>query len=228
MKKVAGALSILLVLISTGAFAEVNVVAVRNPDNTMTYIFYSEEKEVARQVQDSQGKVKELTGKIPDGIVKQYLDTGELVFEWNYKKGKLEGISKEYRISGELLEEMLYKNNERNGLSKKYYQSGKLLAERHFKNGKLEGVTKMFYEGGRLFAELQHKNGQLDGENKMYYEDGQIKLIEIYSNNKKIRVKSFDPQGKVLGDQDFTTEKVTTTPSAQRKEDKTTITTPAK
>ena len=36
MKKVAGALSILLVLISTGAFAEVTVVVVKNPDNTMT------------------------------------------------------------------------------------------------------------------------------------------------------------------------------------------------
>ena len=134
MKRGAGILSILLVLIATGAFAEVTIVLVKNPDTTVTKIFYSEGKEVAQQVQDSQGKVTKTTGTIPDGVVKEYLDNGALQYEWNYKNGKLEGISKEYFMSGELLEEMLYKNNVREGVSKKYYKSGKLLGERNFQH----------------------------------------------------------------------------------------------
>ena len=210
MKRGAGILSMLLVLISTGAFAEVTTVLVKNPDTTVTKIFYSEGKEIAQQVQDSQGKVTKTTGTIPDGVVKEHLDNGALQYEWNYKSGKLEGVSKEFFLSGELLEEILYKNNAREGVSKKYYKSGKLLAERNFKNDTLEGVTKMYYEGGTVFAELNYKNGQLDGETKMYFEDGKVKVIETYSNNQKARMQAFDPQGKVVVDHDYTAEQNTT------------------
>jgi antitoxin component YwqK of YwqJK toxin-antitoxin module len=230
MKRGAGILSILLVLIATGTFAEVTTVLVKNPDKTVTKIFYSEGKEIAQQVQDSQGKVTKTTGKIPDGVVKEYLDNGALHYEWNYKNGKLEGISKEYFLSGELLEEILYKNNERDGVSKKYYKSGKVLGERNFKNDTLEGTTKMYYEGGNVFGELHYKNGQLDGETKMYYEDGKVKVIETYSNSQKTRMQAFDPQGKVVTDHDFTAEKSTTVtpPPSKPKENKKTEKPPAK
>jgi antitoxin component YwqK of YwqJK toxin-antitoxin module len=222
MKRGAGVLSILLVFIATGALAEVTTVLVKNPDTTVTKIFYSEGKEVAQQVQDSKGKITKTTGTIPDGVVKEYLDNGALHYDWNYKSGKLEGISKEYFISGEVLEDMLYKNNVREGVSKKYYKSGKLLGERSFKQDQLQGVTKMYYEGGTVFAELNYKDGQLDGESKMYFEDGKIKVIETYSNGQKARLKAFDPQGNVAVDHDYTAEPNPTVipPPAQPQENK--------
>jgi len=222
MKRGAVILSILVVLTSTGAFAEVTTVLVKNPDTTVTRIFYSDGKEIAQQVQDSQGKVTKTTGTIPDGVVKEYLDNGALQYEWNYKGGKLEGVSKEFFLSGELLEEILYKNNVREGVSKKYYKSGKLLAERNFQHDQLEGLTKMYYEGGTVFAELNYKNGQLDGETKMYFEDGKVKVIETYSNSQKARMQAFDPQGKVLVDHDYTAEPNPTVPPlpAQPQENK--------
>ena len=141
MKKRALSLSILLVLSTTAAFAEVTCIAVKNPDNTRTKTFYRDGKEVAQQVRDAEKKVIKTTGTIPDGIVKRYLDDGTLKFEWNYKNGKREGISKAYFQSGELLEEILYVNDKREGISKKYYKSGKVFTERNFKNGKLNANT---------------------------------------------------------------------------------------
>lgn len=206
MKRITGVLSIVLILMATGASAEVTAVRVKNPDNTITKIFYSAGKEVAQQVQDSQEKVIKKTGKIPDGVVKEYFDSGGLHYEWNYKDGRLEGLSKEFFLSGQLLEERLYKNNEREGVSKKYYKSGKLLTERNFQHNQLEGLTRMYYESGILASELNYKNGHPDGETRMYYENGKIKVIETYSNSKKMRVKAFDPEGKIVMERDYAAE----------------------
>jgi len=218
MKKIV--LLILMAFISAVAFAEVTTVVVKNPDNTAIKIFYSGGKEIARQVKDVKGNVTKTTGKIPDGVVKEFNDNGKLLVGWNYKNGNLEGESKEYFLSGELLEEILYKKNKREGISKKYYKSGKLLAERNFKNDKLEGATRMYYEDGKLFAELNYKDGKLDGETKVYYESGKIKTVETYKSSKKIRTKSYDPQGKVLIDHDYTSNqsKTTTTTIKQQKD----------
>lgn len=214
-------LSLLLVFTATGAFAEVTVVTVQNPDNTITSIFYREGKEVGRQIKDSQGKVTKKTGKIPEGSVKQYIDTGELEYEWNYKDGRLEGISKAFYISGELLEEMLYKNNVREGISRKYYKDGKLLGERNFKNDQLEGLTRMFFENGKVFAELHYKEGKLDGESRMYFEDGKLRVIETYRNHEKTKMKAFDSEGNVVVDHDFTAETTgAAVPPAQPKDGK--------
>jgi len=230
MKRGAGILAMLVVFIATGAFAEVTTVVVKNPDQTVTKIFYSEGKEIAQQTLDSQGKVTKTTGTIPDGVAKEYLDNGALQYDWNYKNGKLEGVSKEFFLTGELLEDILYKNSEREGVSKKYYKSGKLLAERNFQHDTLEGMTKMYYEGGTVFAELNYKNGKLDGETKMYFEDGKVKVIETYSNSQKTRMQAFDPQGKVVVDHDYTAEKSTaiTPPPSKPKENKKTEKLPVK
>jgi len=193
--------------------AEVTTVVVVNPDKTITRIFYTEGKETAQQIQDREGSVISTTGKIRDGVVKEFLEDEKLNAEWTYKNGKPEGLGKEYFPSGELLEEILYKDGKREGICKKYYKSGKLLAERSFKGGKLEGVTKMYYEGGKIFGELSYKDGMLNGECKMYYEEGKLRSIEVYKGNEKIGEKSYDTQGKLLGEIDDTSVGKTSSPS---------------
>ena len=211
MKKIVISLLILMAVVSGAVFAEITTVVVKNQDNTLTRVFYSGGKEIARQVKDAKNNVIKTSGKIPDGIVKEFNDDGKLLFEWNYKNGKLNGTSKSYFLSGELLEEMIYKDNKQEGMSKKYYKSGKLLAERYFESNELEGVTRMYTENGTVLAELNYKNGKLDGESKMYYENGKLKTVQDYKSSRKINVKSYDPQGKMLFDHDYTSNKIMNT-----------------
>ena len=223
MKREVLSLSMLLILIATGAFAgEKSVVVLQNPDKTLTSIFYSKGKEVAKQIRSPEGIILKTTGKVPDGSVEEFSRDGKLMAVSNYKNGKLEGIGKEYYPSGELLEEILYANDKREGISKKYYKSGKILAERYFKDGLLEDLTTMYYESGKLFVEMHYKGNKLDGESKIYYENGIIKSIETYENNKKIRLRSYDQQGKLLGDVDLRSGKSmkTTTTVVPKKEGK--------
>ena len=200
-------LSIALVLFPTIILADVTAVSVMNSDKTTVKIFYDGGKEIARQILDKEGNIIETNAKIPDGVVKEYDENGKLAFEWKFKSGRLEGLSKEFSLSGTLIAERNYRNNQREGVSKKYYKSGKLLAERNFKEDKLDGMTKMYYESGKVFAELNYKAGKLDGTSKTYYENGTLGSEEIYKNQQKIRIKSYDQQGKLLFDHDYTAEK---------------------
>ena len=208
MKKIVISLSILTAFIPAIIFAEVTCMSVKNSDGTQTKIFYSKGKEIAKQTQGTDGKIK-TTGKIPDGLVKELLDNGKIKDEWNYKNGKLEGISKEYFASGALLEEIMCKNDKREGISKKYYENGKLLAERNFKNGEQEGISKMFFESGKVFAELNYKNGKLDGTTNIYYENGKMRSAETYKDGQKIGVKAYNQDGKLVFEKDLLTGKET-------------------
>ena len=223
MKREALSLSMLLVVIATGAFAgEKNVVVLQNPDKTLTRIFYSDGKEVAQQIRSPEGIILKTTGKIPDGIVEEFNRDGTLMAVSNYKNGKLEGISKAYYPSGELREEILYANDKREGISKTYHKNGKILADRHFKDGLLEDLTTVYYESGKVLVEMHYKDNKLDGESKYYYENGSMRSIETYEDNKKIRLQSYDQQGKLLVDVDLRSGKsmATTTTVVPKKEGK--------
>ena len=101
------------------------------PGQPKTIIYLnSKGKEVAKEICDESGKIIETTGKIPDGIIKEYYESGKLLAEYNYKDGKLEG------------------------LSKGYYESGAFRGEWNYKSGKLEGIVKVFYENGNLNYEM--------------------------------------------------------------------------
>lgn len=139
---------LLLILLSTSIVsAEVTRKQTLNPDGTKGYVFYSEGKEVAKQIVDDGGNVIKIIGKIPDGIVREYYQSGKLKGEGNFKDGKLEGIVKEY------------------------YESGKLKTEWNFKNDKLEGISKRYYESGGTKYIDTYKNGQKI-DRKAYDEKG--------------------------------------------------------
>ena len=86
----------LLVLLSTGfVHAEMTAKRVSDPEGIVEYVFYSDGKEVARESWDKNGNRK-VTGKIPDGVVKEYYESGELKVKAIMKDGKLEGVRKTY------------------------------------------------------------------------------------------------------------------------------------
>jgi len=117
-------LCLLIIFLSTAiSCAEVTRKFIKNQDKTHEYIFYNKGKEIAKQLEDENDNIIKTTGKIPDGIVKQYYDDGSLFGEWNYKSGKLEGISTIYYTSGELRIKWNFKDNKQEGLTKGYYKS---------------------------------------------------------------------------------------------------------
>ena len=88
---------LLLVLLNSSIiYAESTIKEVVNSYGTKELVFYGKRKEVARQTVDAFGNIIKTSGKIPDGIVKQYYKSGNLMFEFIYKDGKRKGISKNY------------------------------------------------------------------------------------------------------------------------------------
>ena len=149
MKKVIGLLVIFL-LSAAIVSAEVIRKQTSNPDGTTAYVFYSEGKEIAKQTVDAAGNIIKTTGKIPDGVVKEYYKSGKLKGEGTFKDGKVEGIVKQY------------------------YESGKLKAEWNIKNGTLDGTSKRYYENGGIRYIDTYKNGQKI-DRKSYDEQGKLK-----------------------------------------------------
>jgi antitoxin component YwqK of YwqJK toxin-antitoxin module len=130
-------LLVTLILLSTAIVnAEVTRKLVTNPDGSREYVFYSENKEIARYTLDDQGNIVRTIGQIPDGVVREY-----------YKSGKLRG-------------EGMFKNGKPEGIAKEYYEGGQLKAEWSIKDNKLDGVSKQYYENGTLRCIDTHKNGQ--------------------------------------------------------------------
>ncbi len=66
-----------------------------NDDGTTTLVFYTDGKEVAKAIVDKNYDVIKLEGKIPDGMVNQYYDNGNILAEAYYKDSKREGLNKD-------------------------------------------------------------------------------------------------------------------------------------
>jgi len=179
------------------------VKAVKNPDGTMTKIFYLGNEEVARQIRDRNGTIIETTGTIPDGTIKEYYESGDFKEECNYKSGKREGISRWYYETGVLKGERNYKEDKLDGIIKWYYDTGSLGTEFNYKSGKLEGLTKLYWENGNIKAEHYYEDGKREGINKQYYNSGELRFIYIFKNGRRISKESYDRGGNLLSRKDY-------------------------
>ncbi|MEK6645793.1 MAG: hypothetical protein AABY84_03855 [Candidatus Firestonebacteria bacterium] len=65
-------------------------------------IYYNNGKEIAKKIFDIKNNIVKNTGKIPNGLIKEYYESGKLWIEWNYKDDKQEGISRIYNENGEI------------------------------------------------------------------------------------------------------------------------------
>ena len=186
---------------SDGRKDEPIVKSVKNPDETMSMIFYRGGTEVAKQTRNRKGIIVETIGTIPEGIIKEYYESGNLMEETNYKNGKREGISRWYYETGILKGERNYKEDKLDGIIKWYYDTGSLGTEFNYKNGKLEGLTKLYWENGNLKAEHYYENGKREGTNKQYYNSGELRFIYTFKNGKRISKKTYSLSGNFLSEQ---------------------------
>ena len=203
MKSILTCLFIILILIPAVALAEVTTKVVKNPDETLTRFFYSDNKEIARETRDRNDNIIKTTGKIPDGVVKEYYASGKLKADYNYKAGKLEGTSKFYYESKLLRAEENYKNGKQEGKYRVYYTTGSLGGEWYYENGKREGMTTLYWENGNTKVERNFKNDKQDGVSKKYYNSGELRYIEMYEMGIKIDRKTYGKNGILILDQNF-------------------------
>ncbi len=169
-------------------------------------IYYLNGKEVARETLGRNSVVVSITGKIPDGIVKEFHANGQLKVEETYLDGKLNGLRKKYDELGRIWAEEHYQNNmlegqvrihnyfkdkvfeeeatfsanRLNGLRKTFYPNGKISVEETYKDGKLEGIRRSYYEDGPINTEETYKDDRLNGPRMRYYDNGKLWNSEHY------------------------------------------------
>ncbi|OGF47751.1 MAG: hypothetical protein A2231_10810 [Candidatus Firestonebacteria bacterium RIFOXYA2_FULL_40_8] len=211
---------LILFLISGSAFSETTRKLVVNPDKSRVFTFCDAAgKEIAQELRDKDGNVTKTTGKIPDGVVKQYYKSGKVQAEWNYVGGKAEGKYKEYYESGKLQSEGVFKDGTMEGIKKwqtenemlryeytfktgimiekkSFYQSGKLWTEGTLKDGK-EVFRKSYHEDGKLQEECPIVNGQRDGICKSYYKDGRYEECPFINGKQEGLAKIYSNPNKV-------------------------------
>ena len=107
-----------------------------------------------------------------------YHENGKLVYEWNYKDGKLEG--KQY----------------------KWYDNGKFRYERNYKDGNYDGKQYTWYDDGKLWYEWNFENGKLI-KRKYYEKENKIinaKIPDIVENYKSpdIEISNVEVNNKVI------------------------------
>lgn len=190
-------------MISNITFAEVVKKATKKNDKGFAreVTYYNDDQEVAKEVIDENWK-STLTGKIPDGIVKEYYESGKLYIEWNYKDNKKDGLVKTYYESGKLNGELNYKNGELDGSWKVYYENGALKYEHDYKNGKRNGICKEYYKNGQIKREEYYKDCDLK-EDKRYYKDGKPSSVATYKNENEYNTKLYNKEGELTYDSDY-------------------------
>lgn len=149
-------------------------------------IYYLNGQEVARETLGRNSVVVSVTGKIPDGIVKEFHANGQLKLEETYLDGKLNGLRKKYDELGRIWAEEHYKNNMLEGQVRihNYFKDKVFEEEATFSANKLNGLRKTFYPNGKISVEETYRDGKLEGIRRSYYEDGPINTEETYKDDR--------------------------------------------
>ena len=118
------------------------------------------------------------------------------------KKGIFYGKLKIYGKNGILKIDSELKDNVGHGKYKEYYDNGKIKEETFFKEGKVQD-KKTYYQNGQLNMDLHYTesklrpgNDVLTGWNRTYYENGQLAQEAYWENEKAIKTKMYDEEGK--------------------------------
>ena len=156
----------------------------------------------------------ELFGEVPDGLVKEFYESGELMMEKTYLNGQKNGIYKLFYPSGSAWKEGKFTNDQMIRL-KTYAENGKLLSDKIF--AEIVSIktdkTEVFYKNGREIARWIHSD---DGTIKKYGEslDGVVqffvgKLLKeehIYDDGFLTTIKKYNRKGEVLSEKSFVKE----------------------
>jgi hypothetical protein len=113
-------------------------------------------------------------GKIKEGILKQYSDTGNLFREASYKNGKLNGLVKNYSKNRRLKSVINYVNGMKDGESIQFYENGSKYLEILYNSDSIK-LKKKYHKNGKLMSELKFVRGKPSRYLKEFYTSGSPK-----------------------------------------------------
>lgn len=127
----------------------------------------------------------------PDGLYKEYYNTGELKIESTYEDGEMSGLWKQFSESGNVEWEVAYASGYKQGVYKEYHSKGKLKTEGTHKLSKKDGKETHYDIEGNQIDELKYKKGKLikskNGISKeIKIPDGMIEHVPIYPECEKV------------------------------------------
>ena len=169
-------------------------------DGHAVYVFYRNGQELGRGrwSAESDGVFELTRGTVPDGVYKEYYDSGKLEKEFPFKNGLLHGICRTYYDTGKIAKEGTFLNGREEGISRLFYKSGQLKGESVFKNGLKDGETRLYHASGSLRGMLPFSKGQIHGKAMMYYPSGQLELeVEFKNGRKHGTMKKYYESGKI-------------------------------
>jgi len=190
----------------------------RTKDNL---VFCNDGQEVARCLLMDGSLV---SGKIPDGVIKEYYENGVLRAEALYKGGVMDGAVTKYdefgrvilqeNYSGGLLdggavyynyngqekskETATYKNGRLEGRRVAYFPNGREFIIENFEANRLDGRREVYFENSILSSEENYKKGLLNGARILYYPSGAVWYKEFYINSQLEGERmSYYPKGEL-------------------------------
>jgi antitoxin component YwqK of YwqJK toxin-antitoxin module len=163
MKKL---VALLFVVLSIGAMGQTQTIDTTfgNPSKMQTITYKTNGK-----------KTKELN----------YLQSGSLNSESNFKNGIRDGISigYNYQETGKISSKTTYKNGVYDGLYETYNTAGKMVSSGNYQNGMMTGTWTYYNDDGTLRSIDNYKDGEHDGKVTTYYKNGKPESEFIYTNN---------------------------------------------
>jgi antitoxin component YwqK of YwqJK toxin-antitoxin module len=116
-----------------------------------------------------------------DGQAQAWNESGDLIADINYAKGKLEGDSFYYHNNGNIWKKINYSNNLIEGSSDIFLENGMLLQSTKYENGQKHGSTVRYWECGRIAAKEEYENGKLISG--IYYDLDANLVSEVCNGN---------------------------------------------
>jgi len=131
------------------------------------------------------GRYSDEKNKIKEGLWHFLDNIGSVSVTLNYKNGKPDGEMRSYNSTGQLIDVMPYVNGNKTGTGKIYYDNGQLKAEGVFENNKLNGKLIRYFSTGQKQKEEYYKNDMENGLFTFYYKNGNIVDSVFYINGKE-------------------------------------------
>jgi antitoxin component YwqK of YwqJK toxin-antitoxin module len=117
-----------------------------------------------------------------DSIVPVLAEAGAIV------NGLRQGVWKQYHFqSGKIMAELEYDKGKEHGFAKSYHESGELAAEGRMRNNKRHGDWTWYNEDGSLSSTVSYENGRKKGEQKLYNHYGGLARTEYYEDDKLVK-----------------------------------------
>lgn len=162
--------------------------------------FYVDGKQVAQETLAPNGAVLELLGKIPDGLIKEFTESGQLKTEAHYAGNKLHGEVIQYNDAGQLLSKETFQQGILNGPAEynSYAKNDVFHTRCSYTNAQLDGPLVITQQDGTVRERAQYNKGRLTGEHTTYYSNGSMELQETLSDGKITgERKLFFPTGEL-------------------------------